>query len=93
VKLLCQNRAEVNHKNAGGKTAIMCGIMCGSIYILILIIYFNVSNILASANGHTEIVKLLCQNNAELNLPDKYGDTALICGILFNLYFNLNSLF
>jgi hypothetical protein len=44
-------------------------------------------------NGDTEIVKLLCQNKAELNHKITNGWTALIYGILFNLYLTLNSLF
>jgi hypothetical protein len=38
-------------------------------------------------------VKLLCQNNAEVNLKNNNGNTALHRGILFNLYLNLNFYF
>ena len=43
---------------------------------------------LASDYGHLEIVKLLCQNNAELNHQIANGCTALMKGILFNLNMN-----
>jgi hypothetical protein len=56
-------------------------------------VYFNIFNILASENGNLEIVKLLCQNNAELNHQVKDGCTAIMMGILLNLYLNLNYLF
>ncbi len=52
-----------------------------SIYVWIKIIYLNIFNILASIKGHLKIVKLLCQNNAEVNHKGYNRDTALILGI------------
>jgi hypothetical protein len=42
--------------------------------------------------GPLEIIEILCQHKAEVNLQDNEGNTALIWGILFNLYLNLNYL-
>ena len=44
-------------------------------------------------NNRTEIVRFLCQKNANVNHKNNNGETALICGILFNLYLNLNYLY
>ncbi len=63
-----------------------------SIYISIKIIYFNIFNILASDKGYLVIVEFLCQYKAEVNHKNNNGCTALIWGILFNLYLNLNYL-
>jgi hypothetical protein len=41
-------------------------------------------------NGHLEIVQFLFQNKAIINLKSKVGSTALIFGIIFNLYLYLN---
>ena len=35
-------------------------------------------------NGNTEVVKILINNKADFNLKNKFGSTALFCGI-FNL--------
>jgi hypothetical protein len=47
--------------------------------------YFNIFIILASENGHLEIVKLLIQNITEVNHKNNVKYTALILGILLNL--------
>jgi hypothetical protein len=47
--------------------------------------YFNIFIILASENGHLEIVKLLIQNKTEVNHKNNVKYTALILGILLNL--------
>ncbi len=91
VQLLCQNKAEVNLQDNIGYTALIWGILF-NLY-LNLNYLFKYFFVLASLRGHTEIVQLLCQNKAEVNLQDNIGDTALHCGILFNLYLNLNYLF
>ena len=44
-------------------------------------------------NGRLDKNELLCQHKAEVNLQDNEGNTALIWGILFNLYLKLNYLF
>ena len=56
-------------------------------FILIFLIY------LASLKGHLEIVRCRCNNNADVNLQNLDGNTALYYGLLFNLNLNKNSLF
>ncbi len=85
MKTLILNQAEVDLKNKNGETALIFGIL----FNLNLFNYY-VFNILASMNGHLEIVRCLCQNKADTNLQEKDGRTALIFGILCNLYLNLN---
>ncbi len=91
VKLLCQHKAEVNLQNKYGITPLHSGILF-NLY-LNLNYKFNILNILALCKGYLEIIELLCQHKAEVNLQDNAGKTALIWGILFNLYLNLNYLF
>ena len=62
----------------------LCIVVNNSIYISIKIIYFNIYNILASDKGFSEIVEFLCQHNAEVNLQNNEGWTALHFVILFN---------
>ncbi len=65
----------------------------GILFNLIKIHCFNIFNILASQEGHLEIVQFLIDNKAEVNLQTINGSTALSFGILLNFDLNLNNLF
>ena len=80
MKLLLENKADINKKSDNGFTALIWGFL-KLIVILILVLKLQLFH-LASQWGHESIVKLLLENNADINIQCNNGFTALIWGNL-----------
>ncbi len=78
VKELLNHNADIEAKDNDGCTPLICGIF-QSIYLIwkIIILFFS-----AARSGHIEVVKELLNRNADIEVKDKDGNTALILGIV-----------
>ena len=84
VQRLLDKEVDVNSQDDNGATALMHASACGNFGVVKALQGYNgreLVNILkeASHNGYLEVVELLIQRNADVNIQDDYGWTPLIC--------------
>jgi len=83
VKFLIKAGANINAKDNNGITALMRASRYGEVEVVKLLIEAGADNgytalMEASDNNYVEVVKLLIENGANINVKDKFGNTALI---------------
>ena len=82
VKLLLSYDADVDSRGRKASTALMWGM---SYYFFIIKFIWNVFAIKACSSDKLDIVKLLIENNADINSRDNDEWTPLMWGIVNNL--------
>ncbi len=83
VKELLNRGANIEEKDKYGKTPLIWGVFLQFFNQLKWFIYFL---FLASALGHTEVVKELLNRGANIEEKDKDGETPLIRGVFLQLF-------
>jgi ankyrin repeat protein len=85
VKLLIYNGADVNQEDRDKMTALVFASMFGYIDIMNVLIQHGADiskgSPLSNAVKHIDAVKLLIYNGADVNAPDEFGMTPLMCAV------------